>query len=243
MGYIQEARAEEAVAALRRMAAAHANVIRGGARQSVAAAEVVPGDILLIEEGDTIAADARVVQSTRAADRGGGAHRREPAGLEGHRAARRRSRSRRSPQHGVQRHRGDLRPRQGGGHGDRDADRDGAHRGHAARKPRPRPRRCRRSSRASAGCSASSSSPSRVVMIGTILLVEDVRGFAALFECSSWAWRWPSPPCRKACPRWSRRCSRWACSAWRSATPSCATSRRSRRSARRASSPPTRPAR
>ena len=64
MGYIQESRAEEAVAALRRMAAAHANVIRGGSRQSVAAAEVVPGDILLVEEGDTIAADARLIQST-----------------------------------------------------------------------------------------------------------------------------------------------------------------------------------
>ncbi len=64
MGYLQESRAEEAVAALRRMAAAHANVIRGGSRQSVAAAEVVPGDILLIEEGDTIAADARLIHST-----------------------------------------------------------------------------------------------------------------------------------------------------------------------------------
>ena len=161
MGYIQEARAEQAVAALRRMAAAHANVIRGGARQSVAAAEVVPGDILLIEEGDTIAADARLIELHRAADRRSGAHRREPAGLEGHRTARRRSRARRPPQHGVQRHRGDLRPRQGGGHRDRHADRDGAHRGHAEARPRPRPRRCRRSWRASASCSASSSSRSR----------------------------------------------------------------------------------
>jgi Ca2+-transporting ATPase len=64
MGHIQESRAEAAVAALRRMAAAHASVIRGGSRQSVAAAEVVPGDILLIEEGDTIAADARLIRST-----------------------------------------------------------------------------------------------------------------------------------------------------------------------------------
>ena len=41
MGFIQESRAEEAVAALRRMAAAHADVVRGGTRQSIAAAEVV----------------------------------------------------------------------------------------------------------------------------------------------------------------------------------------------------------
>ena len=64
MGFIQESRAEEAVAALRRMAAAHASVVRGGTRQSIAAAEVVPGDILLLEEGDTVAADARLLQST-----------------------------------------------------------------------------------------------------------------------------------------------------------------------------------
>ena len=64
MGHIQESRAEQAVAALRRMAAARANVIRGGSRQSIAAAELVPGDILLIEEGDTIAADARLIRST-----------------------------------------------------------------------------------------------------------------------------------------------------------------------------------
>ena len=64
MGYIQESRAEQAVAALRRMAAAHAHVIRGGAPQSVAATDVVPGDILLVEEGDTIAADARLIASS-----------------------------------------------------------------------------------------------------------------------------------------------------------------------------------
>ena len=64
MGYIQESRAEEAVAALRQMSAAHANVIRDGARQSIPATEVVPGDIILIEEGDTVPADARLIQST-----------------------------------------------------------------------------------------------------------------------------------------------------------------------------------
>jgi Ca2+-transporting ATPase len=64
MGYVQQSRAEEAVAALRQMSAAHANVVRGGERQSVPAAEVVPGDIILIEEGDTVPADARLIQST-----------------------------------------------------------------------------------------------------------------------------------------------------------------------------------
>jgi len=64
LGYVQEARAEQAVAALRQMAAAAAHVVRDGERRSIPATEVVPGDIILIEEGDTIAADARVIKST-----------------------------------------------------------------------------------------------------------------------------------------------------------------------------------
>ncbi|WP_424139964.1 cation-translocating P-type ATPase [Roseomonas chloroacetimidivorans] len=64
MGYFQQARAEQAVAALRQMSAAHAKVVRNGTQQSIPAAEVVPGDVILIEEGDTIPADARVIQST-----------------------------------------------------------------------------------------------------------------------------------------------------------------------------------
>ena len=64
MGYMQQSRAEAAVAALRQMSAAHANVMRDGARQSIPATEVVPGDIILIEEGDTVPADARLIQST-----------------------------------------------------------------------------------------------------------------------------------------------------------------------------------
>jgi Ca2+-transporting ATPase len=63
MGYFQEARAEAAVAALRAMSAAQALVIRDGERQVVAAAGIVPGDIVLIAEGDTIPADARLIES------------------------------------------------------------------------------------------------------------------------------------------------------------------------------------
>lgn len=64
MGYIQQSRAEEAMAALRHMSAAYANVIPDGTRQSIPVTEVVPGDLILAEEGDTIPADARVIQST-----------------------------------------------------------------------------------------------------------------------------------------------------------------------------------
>jgi Ca2+-transporting ATPase len=63
MGYVQESRAETAVAALRAMAAADATVIRDGQRQTIPATDVVVGDIILIEEGDTIPADARVIES------------------------------------------------------------------------------------------------------------------------------------------------------------------------------------
>jgi len=62
LGYVQEARAEEAVAALNRMAAASATVVRDGAEQRVAAAEVVPGDVLVLAEGDAVSADARLVE-------------------------------------------------------------------------------------------------------------------------------------------------------------------------------------
>jgi Ca2+-transporting ATPase len=64
MGYLQESRAEAAVAALRAMSAADATVIRGGERRRVAAREIVSGDVILLEEGDTIPADARLIEST-----------------------------------------------------------------------------------------------------------------------------------------------------------------------------------
>ena len=63
MGYIQESRAEAAVAALRAMSAAEATIIRHGERRSIPAAGIVPGDVILIEEGDTIPADARLSES------------------------------------------------------------------------------------------------------------------------------------------------------------------------------------
>lgn len=63
MGFIQETRAEAAIAALRALAADEATVIREGERRRIPAAELVPGDLLLIEEGDTIPADVRLTES------------------------------------------------------------------------------------------------------------------------------------------------------------------------------------
>ena len=63
LGYWQQARAENAVAALQRMAGATAGVVRDGHDARVPAAEVVRGDVLTLAEGDAISADARLVSA------------------------------------------------------------------------------------------------------------------------------------------------------------------------------------
>lgn len=63
LGYVQEARAEQAVAALQRMAAATSSVVRDGTQQRLPAAEVVPGDVLLLAEGDAVSADGRLLEA------------------------------------------------------------------------------------------------------------------------------------------------------------------------------------
>jgi Ca2+-transporting ATPase len=63
LGYVQEARAEQAVAALQRMAAATAGVRRGGREERVPATDLVPGDVLVLAEGDAVSADARLVEA------------------------------------------------------------------------------------------------------------------------------------------------------------------------------------
>ncbi|HZO31041.1 MAG TPA: HAD-IC family P-type ATPase, partial [Chloroflexota bacterium] len=63
LGFVQEHRAEQAVAALQAMSAPTARVLRDERPQDVSTGEIVPGDVLLLEEGDTVAADARVVES------------------------------------------------------------------------------------------------------------------------------------------------------------------------------------
>ncbi|NVB78347.1 MAG: cation-translocating P-type ATPase [Kofleriaceae bacterium] len=65
VGFFQEYRADRAVLALRAMTAPHARVVRDGRPTSIPAAEVVPGDALLLESGDIVAADARLVEAHR----------------------------------------------------------------------------------------------------------------------------------------------------------------------------------
>ncbi|MGE0035104.1 MAG: cation-translocating P-type ATPase [Xanthobacteraceae bacterium] len=62
LGFYQEARAEKSVRALMALAAPEATVVRDGERQRVPARDLVPGDIVLIEAGDKIPADARIIE-------------------------------------------------------------------------------------------------------------------------------------------------------------------------------------
>jgi Ca2+-transporting ATPase len=62
LGFIQESRAEKSVRALMALAAPEATVVRDGERQRVATHDIVPGDVVLVEAGDKIPADARVIE-------------------------------------------------------------------------------------------------------------------------------------------------------------------------------------
>lgn len=61
-GFIHEYRAEKAIEALKRLAAPKARVIRDGNEVLIPASQVVPGDVLILEEGDRVAADARLIE-------------------------------------------------------------------------------------------------------------------------------------------------------------------------------------
>jgi len=63
LGVVQESRAEEALQALKRMAAPEAHVIRGGHTIIIPARELVPGDVVLLEVGNYVPADMRLVES------------------------------------------------------------------------------------------------------------------------------------------------------------------------------------
>jgi Ca2+-transporting ATPase len=63
LGYLQEHRAEQAVAALQAMSAPTARVLRDAEQRVIPARDLVPGDIILVEEGDTLPADGRILQS------------------------------------------------------------------------------------------------------------------------------------------------------------------------------------
>ena len=188
-------------------------------------------------------ADARLIRVHRAANGGSGADGREPAGVERHRfRLHGRSRARRPPQHDFQRHGGDLRPRARGGHRDRHADRDGPHRRHAERSAagddaaaegaRSRRQAARRRRRRHRGRDDRDDHPrrTRARLLGAFRRAHSRRGARG----GGGAGRLAGGRDGGALPR---RAADGAAERHRAPLP------RSRRSARRTSSPPTRPAR
>ena len=63
LGFVQEFRAERALESLRKMTSPSARVSREGTVHTIEAADIVPGDVLVLETGDGIAADARIISS------------------------------------------------------------------------------------------------------------------------------------------------------------------------------------
>jgi Ca2+-transporting ATPase len=63
LGVVQESRAEEALAALKKMAAPEAQTLRDGHRIAVPAPQLVPGDVVFLESGNYVPADVRLVDA------------------------------------------------------------------------------------------------------------------------------------------------------------------------------------
>jgi len=62
IGFIEERKAERAIEALKKMIVSYAKVFRSGQVLKIPASQVVPGDLLLLEEGDKVPADARLIE-------------------------------------------------------------------------------------------------------------------------------------------------------------------------------------
>ena len=70
IGFLQEGKAEKAMDAIRHMLALRAAVIRDGKRQTIMGEQLVPGDIVLLEAGDKVPADLRLLESHGVTDPG-----------------------------------------------------------------------------------------------------------------------------------------------------------------------------
>src|SRR5690606_5662183 len=62
IGFIQEGKAEAALDSIRTLLSTHATVLRDGSRREIDAAELVPGDVVLLASGDRVPADLRLVE-------------------------------------------------------------------------------------------------------------------------------------------------------------------------------------
>src|SRR5262249_15112624 len=63
LGFIQEGKAEKALDSIRNMLSSEARTVRGGETRTISAEQLVPGDIVLVESGDKVPADLRLVDA------------------------------------------------------------------------------------------------------------------------------------------------------------------------------------
>jgi len=63
VGFLQEGKAENALAAIRRLISPRAHVLRDGCRMSVPVADLIPGDVVLLEAGDRVPANLRLLRA------------------------------------------------------------------------------------------------------------------------------------------------------------------------------------
>jgi magnesium-transporting ATPase (P-type) len=82
VGFVQEGKAESALDAIRKMLSLRALVLRDGQRREIAAEELVPGDWVLLQSGDKVPADLRLVDAQEPAYPGSRVHRRVGGGRE-----------------------------------------------------------------------------------------------------------------------------------------------------------------
>ncbi len=124
LGFVQEYRAEQAMAALKKLAVPLVRVRRAGQVAEVPAHDLVPGDIVLLEAGNLAPADGRLIEAAnlriQEAILTGESEAVEKAAAALAADRRRGARAGRPGQHGVHGHHGHLRPRADGGGGHRD---------------------------------------------------------------------------------------------------------------------------
>jgi P-type E1-E2 ATPase len=62
VGFMQEYKAEKTMDSLRQMASPTSQVIRGGHQKTIPTRELIPGDVMILKNGDVIGADCRIIE-------------------------------------------------------------------------------------------------------------------------------------------------------------------------------------